>query len=54
MVRSSDETNAVIPLGAPRNSRYADMRDLFVSDYDGGDEIAGHAAVIDVPSGRDM
>jgi len=33
--------------------RYADMKDLFVSGLlDGGDEIAEHAAVIDVPSGR--
>jgi hypothetical protein len=33
--------------------RYADSKDLFVSGLlDGGDEIAGHAAVIDVPSGR--
>jgi hypothetical protein len=33
--------------------RYADMKDLFVSGLlDGGDEIAQHAAVIDVPSGR--
>jgi zinc carboxypeptidase len=32
--------------------RYADMKDLFVSGLlDGGDEIAQHAAVIDVPSG---
>jgi hypothetical protein len=33
--------------------RYADNRDLFVSGLlDGGDEIAQHAAVIDVPSGN--
>ncbi len=33
--------------------RYADNKDLFVSGLlDGGDEIAQHAAVIDVPSGR--
>ncbi len=33
--------------------RYADIKDLFVSGLlDGGDEIAEHAAVIDVPSGR--
>ncbi len=33
--------------------RYADMKDLFVSGLlDGGDEIAQHAAVIDVPLGR--
>jgi zinc carboxypeptidase len=33
--------------------RYADMKDLFVSGLlDGGDEIAEHAAVVDVPSGR--
>lgn len=33
--------------------RYADMKDLFVSGLlDGGEEIAQHAAVIDVPSGR--
>jgi Zinc carboxypeptidase len=32
--------------------RYADSRDLFVSGLlDGGDEIAQHAAVVDVPSG---
>jgi len=46
---------AVIPLAdRPRVVlRYADMKDLFVSGLlDGGDEIAQHAAVIDVPSGR--
>ncbi|HWN11437.1 MAG TPA: M14 family zinc carboxypeptidase [Pyrinomonadaceae bacterium] len=33
--------------------RYADSKELFVSGLlDGGDEIAQHAAVIDVPSGR--
>ncbi|HEX6650050.1 MAG TPA: M14 family zinc carboxypeptidase [Pyrinomonadaceae bacterium] len=33
--------------------RYADNRDLFVSGLlDGGDEIAQHAAIIDVPSGN--
>jgi hypothetical protein len=33
--------------------RYAELKDLFVSGLlDGGDEIAEHAAVIDVPSGR--
>jgi len=33
--------------------RYADSKDLFVSGLlDGGDELAQHAAVIDVPSGR--
>jgi hypothetical protein len=33
--------------------RYADNKDLFVSGLlDGGDEIAEHAAVIDVPTGR--
>jgi hypothetical protein len=33
--------------------RYGDMKDLFVSGLlDGGDEIAQHAAVVDVPSGR--
>lgn len=46
---------AVIP-GAERPRvvlRYGDMKDLFVSGLlDGGDEIAEHAAVIDVPSGR--
>jgi hypothetical protein len=32
--------------------RYADSRDLFVSGLlDGGDEIAQHAAIVDVPSG---
>jgi hypothetical protein len=46
---------SVIPLAErPRVVlRYADMKDLFVSGLlDGGDEIAQHAAVIDVPSGR--
>jgi hypothetical protein len=46
---------AVIPPGdRPRVVlRYGDMKDLFVSGLlDGGDEIAQHAAVIDVPSGR--
>src|SRR6266511_2724327 len=45
----------VIPPGErPRVvMRYADLKDLFVSGLlDGGDEIAEHAAVIDVPSGR--
>ena len=33
--------------------RYADNKDLFVSGLlDGGDEIAQHAAVVDVPLGR--
>lgn len=33
--------------------RYADNRDLFVSGLlDGGDEIAQHAAIVDVPSGN--
>ena len=33
--------------------RYGDTKELFVSGLlDGGDEIAQHAAVIDVPSGR--
>jgi hypothetical protein len=33
--------------------RYGDMKDLFVSGLlDGGDEIAQHPAVVDVPSGR--
>jgi hypothetical protein len=33
--------------------RYADSRDLFVSGLlDGGDEIAQHAAIVDVPSGN--
>jgi hypothetical protein len=32
--------------------RYADLKDLFISGLlDGGDEIAEHAAIIDVPSG---
>ncbi|HSS22207.1 MAG TPA: M14 family zinc carboxypeptidase [Pyrinomonadaceae bacterium] len=47
--------NALIPLAErPRVVlRYADMKDLFVSGLlDGGDEIAEHAAVIDVPAGR--
>jgi hypothetical protein len=46
---------AVIPPGErPRVVlRYADLKELFVSGLlDGGDEIAQHAAVIDVPSGR--
>jgi len=33
--------------------RYADNKDLFVSGLlDGGDEIAQHAMVVDVPSGQ--
>jgi len=49
--------NAVLvipPAERPRVvMRYANMKDLFVSGLlDGGDEIAEHAAVIDVPSGR--
>jgi hypothetical protein len=45
VIPSSDRPRAVL--------RYADMKDLFVSGLlDGGDEIAQHAAVIDVPSGR--
>jgi hypothetical protein len=33
--------------------RYADNKDLFVSGLlDGGDEIAQHPAVVDVPLGR--
>ena len=45
----------IIPAGErPRVIlRYGDMKDLFVSGLlDGGDEIAEHAAVIDVPVGR--
>ena len=56
-VTDEERRNAVglIPPGErPRVVlRYADMKDLFVSGLlDGGDEIAQHAAVIDVPSGR--
>ncbi|MDQ1707978.1 MAG: hypothetical protein QOJ88_1189 [Pyrinomonadaceae bacterium] len=50
-----NNTGAVIPPGErPRVVlRYADNKDLFISGLlDGGDEIAEHAAVIDVPSGR--
>jgi len=49
-----DEVSVIPPSDRPRVVlRYADMKDLFVSGLlDGGDEIAEHAAVIDVPSGR--
>jgi len=49
-----NEVAVIPPAERPRVVlRYADMKDLFVSGLlDGGDEIAEHAAVIDVPSGR--
>jgi hypothetical protein len=49
-----NEVALIPPAERPRVVlRYADMKDLFVSGLlDGGDEIAEHAAVIDVPSGR--
>jgi hypothetical protein len=49
-----NEVAVIPPLERPRVVlRYGDMKDLFVSGLlDGGDEIAEHAAVIDVPSGR--
>ncbi|HEV7798762.1 MAG TPA: hypothetical protein VGO73_11430, partial [Pyrinomonadaceae bacterium] len=49
-----NEVAVIPPSDRPRVIlRYADMKDLFVSGLlDGGDEIAEHAAVIDVPSGR--
>ena len=49
-----NEVALIPPAERPRVVlRYADMSDLFVSGLlDGGDEIAEHAAVIDVPSGR--
>jgi hypothetical protein len=52
--RRNDGTSIIPPAERPRVVlRYADMKDLFVSGLlDGGDEIAEHAAVIDVPSGR--
>ncbi|HEY0431340.1 MAG TPA: hypothetical protein VGC61_05960, partial [Pyrinomonadaceae bacterium] len=49
-----NEVAVIPPAERPRVVlRYADMKDLFISGLlDGGDEIAEHAAVIDVPSGR--
>ena len=49
-----NEVAVIPPFERPRVVlRYGDMKDLFVSGLlDGGDEIAEHAAVIDVPSGR--
>jgi len=49
-----NEVAVIPPAERPRVVlRYGDMKDLFVSGLlDGGDEIAEHAAVIDVPSGR--
>jgi hypothetical protein len=52
--RHSNAALVIPPAERPRVVlRYADMKELFVSGLlDGGDEIAEHAAVIDVPSGR--
>lgn len=52
--RRRDGVSVIPPGERPRVVlRYADMKDLFVSGLlDGGDEIAQHPAVIDVPSGR--
>jgi len=52
--RRRDGVSVIPPVERPRVVlRYADMKDLFVSGLlDGGDEIAQHPAVIDVPSGR--
>jgi hypothetical protein len=49
-----NEVAVIPPAERPRVVlRYGDMKELFVSGLlDGGDEIAEHAAVIDVPSGR--
>jgi len=49
-----NEVAVIPPFERPRVVlRYGDMKDLFVSGLlDGGDEIAEHAAVIDVPSGH--
>jgi hypothetical protein len=49
-----NEVGVIPPAERPRVVlRYGDMKDLFVSGLlDGGDEIAQHAAVIDVPNGR--
>lgn len=49
-----NEVSVIPPAERPRVIlRYADTKDLFVSGLlDGGDEIAQHAAVIDVPLGR--
>jgi hypothetical protein len=46
--------NIIPPAMRPRVVfRYADNKDLFVSGLlDGGDEIAQHAMVVDVPSGQ--
>jgi len=52
--RRRDGVSVIPPAERPRVVlRYADLKDLFVSGLlDGGDEIAQHPAVIDVPSGR--
>jgi hypothetical protein len=52
--RRNNSVSVIPPAERPRVVlRYADMKELFVSGLlDGGDEIAEHAAVIDVPSGR--
>ena len=52
--RRNNGGSVIPPAERPRVVlRYADMKDLFVSGLlDGGDEIAEHAAVVDVPSGR--
>ena len=52
--RWRDRFSIIPPAERPRVVlRYGDMKDLFVSGLlDGGDEIAQHAAVVDVPSGR--
>ncbi|MFN2515453.1 MAG: M14 family zinc carboxypeptidase [Pyrinomonadaceae bacterium] len=49
-----NEVSVIPPGERPRVIlRYADMKELFVSGLlDGGDELAQHAAVIDVPQGR--
>ncbi|MDQ2936520.1 MAG: hypothetical protein M3R67_03335, partial [Acidobacteriota bacterium] len=49
-----NEVSVIPPAERPRVVlRYADTKDLLVSGLlDGGDEIAQHAAVIDVPLGR--
>jgi hypothetical protein len=49
-----NELNLIPPAMRPRVVfRYADNKDLFVSGLlDGGDEIAQHAMVVDVPSGQ--
>ncbi len=52
--RRNNRVFVIPPADRPRVVlRYAEMKELFVSGLlDGGDEIAEHAAVIDVPSGR--